>query len=333
MGKNTIPLKVLLERLDELVSKSLNLWELPSDVKFKLLNVSENFTYLLEASGGYKSVLRIHREDYHTEHAIECELMWMDALKMSSTVQTPDCYRGRNGRIIQITSTPRLPDPRFMVLFKFIEGEPPDEDGDLTLHFEELGEISAKMHTHAINWEKSDGLERLIWDLESVFGKQATWGDWRDAPNVDDEVKSVLERVEQSVRERLTAYGKSKGRYGLIHADMRLANLLIEDKNTRVIDFDDCGYGWFMYDFAAGISFMEDDPRIPDLKTAWLTGYQRFRKLDFADLQEIDTLIMLRRMALLAWIGSHIEAPEPQAMANSFATNTVDLGMKYLENS
>ena len=41
---------------------------------------------------------------------------------------------------------------------------------------------------------------------------------------------------------------------------------------------------------------------------------------------------MLRRMALLAWIGSHIEAPEPQELAPDFARVTAELGEEYLSN-
>jgi len=85
-----------------------------------------------------------------------------------------------------------------------------------------------------------------------------------------------------------------------------------------------------MYDFAAAVSFIEDDPRIPELKFAWLKGYRTVRALEHEDEAEIDTLIMLRRMALLAWIGSHSEAPEPQKYAPDFARNTAALGKAYL---
>ena len=85
-----------------------------------------------------------------------------------------------------------------------------------------------------------------------------------------------------------------------------------------------------MYDFAASISFIENDPRIPDLKKAWLKGYRAVRDLPAADENEIETLIMLRRMALLAWIGSHIDAPEAQALAPGFAASTARLGQLWL---
>ena len=47
---------------------------------------------------------------------------------------------------------------------------------------------------------------------------------------------------------------------------------------------------------------------------------------------EIDTFVMLRRMALLAWIGSHIEAPEPQELAPGFASTTARLGQIWMDS-
>jgi Ser/Thr protein kinase RdoA (MazF antagonist) len=331
MAESDMPLGELLEHLLGLANASLSFWGLPDDATARLINVSENATYLVEAPGGHKSILRVHRENYHTRRAIECELAWLDALSAESIVTTPGYYTGKNGSVIQEARADGLADPRFLVLFKFVEGEAPDESGDMSAGYENLGAIAAKCHLHAISWDKPEPFERLIWDVDAVFGASPTWGNWRDAPEVTEDVCDVLERVETTIRERLAAYGKSPERYNLIHADMRLANLLVDDNGTRLIDFDDCGYGWLMYDFAAAISFIEDDPRIPDCKAAWLKGYQSVRSLDPEDLVEIDTFVMLRRMALLAWIGSHIEAPEPQELAPGFAATTARLGKAWLE--
>jgi Ser/Thr protein kinase RdoA (MazF antagonist) len=182
-----------------------------------------------------------------------------------------------------------------------------------------------------LGWQKPNNFERLTWDVDAVFGEAPTWGDWRAAPEVDGTVKPALEQVEATIRSRLTTFGKAETRFNLIHADMRLANLLVEGDGTRLIDFDDCGWGWFLYDFAAAISFIEDDPRIPDLKAAWVRGYRSVRALSAEEEAEIDTFVMLRRMALLAWIGSHIEAPEPQEMAPGFAATTARLGQAWMD--
>ena len=316
--------------VERLVESSLCLWDLPQGAQAKLINLSENTTFLIEAAGGFKAILRVHRENYHSRRAIECELAWIDALANGKVIITPPYYLGKDGHAIQDGINTGGEKTQFMVLFHFLEGCAPKEDGDLRKGFAALGEIAAKCHLHAATWEKPAPFCRLVWDVENVFGPDATWGDWRDAPGVTQDIKLVLERVERRIRKRLEIYGKSKERYDLIHADMRLANLLIDNNTIRVIDFDDCGYGWFMYDFAAAISFIEDDPHIPACKAAWLQGYQKHRILSAQDIEEIDTLVMLRRMALLAWIGSHMDATEPQALAPHFAKNTALLAQTWL---
>lgn len=331
MSGSDMPLEDLLRHLDRLAQESLALWDVPEGATARLINVCENATYLVEAPGGYKSILRIHRENYHTHRAIECELAWLEALDAEGVVTTPGVYVGRNGDPIQQGRVDGLEAPRFMVLFHFVEGDAPDESGDMTAGFEELGEIAARCHDHVLRWKKPDDFQRLKWDADAVFGSNPTWGDWRDAPEVTPEVREVLEKVEQTVCARLDAFGKAPDRFNLIHADMRLANLLEDENGTRLIDFDDCGWGWFLYDFAAAISFIEDDPRIPDLKAAWVRGYRSVRDMSAEEEAEIDTFIMLRRMALLAWIGSHIEAPEPQELAPGFAATTARLGQAYMD--
>ncbi len=331
MATGDMPLDELLERLQHLANDALVLWDLPVGARARLINVSENATYLVEAPGGFKAVLRVHRENYHSRRAIECELEWITALGNDSDVTVPGHYLGKNADAIQVARTDGLDAPRFLVLFHFVEGHAPDETGDLVPGFEALGAIAARTHLHSIAWQRPDDFERLVWDVEQIFGANPTWGDWRDAPGVTPAIRPVLEAVEATIRSRLQSFGRGPDRYGLIHADMRLANLLIEGDRTRLIDFDDCGFSWFLYDFAAGISFIEDDPRVPELKAAWVRGYRTVRHLCDADEAEIDTFVMLRRMALLAWIGSHIEAPEPQALASGFAATTARLGQDWLE--
>ncbi|MFZ1469237.1 MAG: phosphotransferase [Paracoccaceae bacterium] len=330
MADHSLPLAEQLIYLERMANAALPLWPVPPGAVARLINVSENATYLVEADG-YRSVLRIHRPAYHSHRGIGQELAWSRALSDDGMVLTPPPIPGLDGALVQEGRVDGLPEPRLMVLFEFAPGRQPDENDDLVAPFEGLGAIAARTHIHSRSWQKPEPLERLTWDADAVFGPQANWGDWRDAPNVTPKIRAVLEQTEALICRRLLAFGKGQDRYGLIHADMRLANLLIEGETTRLIDFDDCGLGWFLYDFATGISFMEDHPAVPELRRAWVKGYRSVQPLSDADEAEIDTFIMLRRMALLAWIGSHIEAPEPQKMAPRFAAVTADLARGYLD--
>lgn len=227
----------LLTLLQALASQSLSLWSLPAGATCRLINISENATFLVEANDGYQSILRIHRPNYHSRLAIESELAWMNHLGTDGGVVTPATIPGVDGNAIQELGIECLPDKRFIVMFEFIEGVEPNQNINLAPSFEELGEIAAKTHIHSLNWNKPDNFERLIWNIDAVFGAEPTWGNWRNSPRLTASAKAVMQRLEDTITLRLNAFGTGSERYGLIHADMRLANLLIHNNSTRLIDF------------------------------------------------------------------------------------------------
>jgi Ser/Thr protein kinase RdoA (MazF antagonist) len=129
---------------------------------------------------------------------------------------------------------------------------------------------------------------------------------------------------------RLAAFGTGPDRFGLVHADLRLANLLVSDDAVHVIDFDDCGFGWFLYDLGSALSFIEDDPRAPALVDAWVEGYTRVRPLGRAEIAELPTFVMLRRLLLVAWIGSHADTDLARDMGAAFTAGSCTLAEQYL---
>ncbi|WP_411025937.1 phosphotransferase enzyme family protein, partial [Salmonella sp. s54833] len=86
------------------------------------------------------------------------------------------------------------------------------------------------------------------------------WGDWRDAPALSAADAAVIEEAERKVIERLTDYGMGPERFGLVHADLRMSNLMVHNGKITVIDFDDCGWSWYLADLGAVVSFVEDTP-------------------------------------------------------------------------
>jgi Ser/Thr protein kinase RdoA (MazF antagonist) len=57
--------------------RALAEYDLAPDSALSLLNLSENATYAVEDAGtGTRSILRVHRQNYHLAHEIESELDW-----------------------------------------------------------------------------------------------------------------------------------------------------------------------------------------------------------------------------------------------------------------
>jgi len=322
--------EILLAHLQRLVEQSLPLWDLPEGTTATLMNVSENATYRLDAPDGSKTVLRVHRENYHTLNGIQTELDWLHALQNDAGIITPQAIAGRNGNEIQEGIVDGLPVKRQMVLFEFIEGIEPSEDDDLIEPFRKLGEVGALLHHHAMGWQRPPYYERLIWDHEHVVGPNPNWGDWRDGPISDPAHIAQFERLEKGMVERLNRYGRGPERFGLAHADLRLANLLLVGDSTRVIDFDDCGDAWFLYDLATALTLIDNIAATPALVESWLEGYARHRQLDGDDLAAIASLVMMRRIAMTAWFGTHPNTTLAQDHRDPFPAETCEMAEAYL---
>jgi Ser/Thr protein kinase RdoA (MazF antagonist) len=310
--------------IDRLAEGALDRYGLDSGSTVRLINVSENWTYRIDdPATGRAFALRVHRPEYHTAAEIESELEWIDALRRDDVVETAHTVASRDGSRVTQLATAELGE-RNVVLFEWLSGETPEPEGkDLLSGFRTLGAVSARMHGHARRWRQPPSFRRFSWDYETTLGAAGHWGRWQDGLGMGSEELDVLGRLDQVLRRRLEAYGRSSARFGLAHADIRLANLLVDGSHVRVIDFDDCGFSWFLYDFATTVSFFEDHPQVPELKDAWVEGYRSAAPLEPEDEAELDTFVMLRRLLLVAWIGSHHE----------FATEAAELGAGFTERS
>lgn len=294
-----------------------------------LLCRSENATFLLEAAGK-RYALRLHRGNYHQRADIESELHWLDALRETGIV-VPQAVPDKEGQTVQ---TLQLDDgsERHVVLFDWIEGEMPTTDVDPRA-FQQLGHITARLHQHSKSWQKPTGFQRIIWDHQTMVSPQSHWGDWRDVPNLRQQDRPVVEEAIARVGSDLKIFGKDASRYGLIHADLRLTNLLLHKGETRVIDFDDCGMGWYLHDLAAAISFVEHHPRAAEWVDHWIKGYEQIAHISDEEMAMLPTLLIQRRIQLMAWAGSHAETEMAHSLGPQWADHSVRLCRRYLETS
>lgn len=294
----------------------------------RLLSLSENATYKLdEEETGRTAVLRVHRTGYHPPGAVASELAWMQALRADEGLLTPAVYRSTDGREVVEVEIDGL--TRQTVLFEWLPGTEPPEDR-LTERFELLGGICARMHRHSRAWRRPVGFVRFSWDFDSIVGQAPRWGRWQDGVGVGPAELGVLGRATDLMRRRLERFGQGPERFGLIHSDVRLANLLVAGDAIQVIDFDDCGFGWFLFDFATAVSFIEHEPRVPGLIEALVNGYRKVAPLPAEDEAEIPTFVLLRRLQLVAWVGSHPFADAALELGAEFTVGACDIAEHYL---
>ncbi len=314
-----------------MVEEGAQRWGLSPATRVELINLSENATFrLCDAASGRDLALRVHRLGYSSAAEIRCELAWIEALRREAVIETARPCAGSDGDFVQQLASPAGGPSRHAVAFEFLPGHAPDDPADMPRWFERLGELTARLHQHARGWGRPPAFRRKRWDLDGMVGVNAYWGPWRAAIGLDAGGAALLERALAHIERRLAQFGTGVERFGLVHADLRLANLLVDGERLRVLDFDDCGFSWFLYDFAAAVSFMEHEAAVVALLTAWLEGYSRVAPLPAAERREIPTFVALRRILLTAWLASHRELPLAQARAAPFTAGTLCVAESFL---
>ncbi|MGO8828718.1 MAG: phosphotransferase enzyme family protein [Steroidobacteraceae bacterium] len=314
-----------------MVAQGLARWGLPRATAISLLNLSENATFALgDPAAGRELILRVHRVGYSSAQEIQSELAWMSALRRDGVIDTARPLPGRNGEWVQTLESPSGRPSRYAVAFERLPGAEPNPGSDAVAWFERLGEVTARMHRHARAWTLPAGFCRKRWDLPAMVGPRGLWGPWRAAIGLNPAGAEVLERTLALIRRRIEAFGSGPERFGLVHADLRLANLLVDGEELRIIDFDDCGFSWFIYDFATAVSFIEHEPIVPQLLRAWCAGYRRTAPLSQEEMAEAPTFIVLRRILLTAWLASHGEVPFALKFGAAYTEGTVMLAQRLL---
>jgi Ser/Thr protein kinase RdoA (MazF antagonist) len=299
----------------------------------KLLSLTENATYLVPPVKPLQDplILRLNRPGYRTPDQINSEVAWIKALRADQVVTTPAIIPNQEGSDVYWFDG--VDGPQQAVAFEYVLGREPGQ-GDWVDCFGRLGRITAKLHRHARAWVAPAGFTRPVWRLNSMLGVESDYGHWSANQLISAPQQEVLAQAEAKVAAEVAAYGSGSERFGLIHFDLRLANLLVDGKRINVIDFDDCGHSWYLMDLACALSFNETDPRVPAMISSWLHGYSSVKPLTGHDLRIIPAFIMLRRLQLTAWMERRHDTELADHMRRTdYVGGTRALAQEYLDGT
>ena len=230
---------------------------------FHQYELTENWTYRIDEPEREPIVLRVYRPGGRPEVEVQSELAWMQALRADLGPIVPEVLATVDGDyVVEVHPAPVVPRC-FCVGFSLAPGEEPPEDA-LAPWFPRLGAITARFHGQARAWRPPSWFSRPTWNLETTFGEHPYWGHWHSSVP-DPEERAQLQRLRDTVHARLERFGTGQTRFGLVHADLRLANLIADGDDIQVIDFDDCGLSWYLYDLACALSFLEGRPDVDEL--------------------------------------------------------------------
>jgi Ser/Thr protein kinase RdoA (MazF antagonist) len=251
--------------------------------------------------------LRVHRLGYRSPGEIRSELAWMEALRAAG-VPTPPVRRGADGEALQLVTVPNLPEGRVVTALAWVNGTPLHAEASSDA-YALLGRTSAAIQQHGRGWQPPPWFCRPSWDFERLVGPRSLWGDYAELTALGDAERALMDRAAEAVRVELEAFGCAPDRFGLTHADLMPDNVLVENGTPYVIDFDDCGYGWYLYDLATLLAMLSGDPDRGRVRDAWVRGYRAVAPLPDEHLDVLEALVMARMLLGLGWMHSRRETP------------------------
>ena len=306
----------------------------------ELVKYRENAIFAVKHTDGARLALRIHRHGYHSDAALGSELLWMQALA-DDGIEVPEVVATRDGRTLLLASVDDVPEPRQIDLLHWLDGQSlgaleargalaPSERRAL---YSRVGALAARLHDHSSSWSPPPGFVRHTWFAEALLGEEPLWGRFWELASLSEEQAGLLQISRDRARQELNEYGVSPENSGLIHADLLADNVLVDGTAVRPIDFDDCGFGWHMFEIATILYFALDDPDFPALRQAVLEGYRSVRPLSARDEATLPLFLLVRGMSYLGWVHTRSETATARQQAPMLVARCCALCERYLESA
>jgi Ser/Thr protein kinase RdoA (MazF antagonist) len=311
-----------LYRLGHLARAALKQYPL-QPARLAPLKHEHNTTFRLWTADDQRYVLRVHRPGQHTAEAIHSELLWLTALHQDTQLDVPQPLPAKDGALLTIAEVDSVPEPRVCVLFPWLPGRFLDQQLAPT-HLERVGMFTAHLHEHAAQWTlptnflrgRVDVLTAEARRISRVNAQITSPAGLAHHPTDEDAERCLrlitgllspedgasVAGVIRRVRQVLAELGYAPDTFGLIHADLHQENYFFRRGQVRAIDFDDCGFGHYLFDLNVTIFDLQHLPQQAALRSALLAGYRRVRPLPAAHEAYLDAFFALRRLQLLMWV-------------------------------
>jgi Ser/Thr protein kinase RdoA (MazF antagonist) len=260
-----------------------------TDARLFFLSHSENVTFRIETSNSYsgktaKCLLRIHHpiaqqsdSIWQQHNVIDSELLWLSALHRDTDLIVAKPVQNKNGTFITSLAIDATP-PLNCTLMQWVDGCQISTQPTQNQAWQ-IGKLMAQLHQHSSLWELPLGFVRPKYDWEELQTSLMRL----HLVRISDADFAVLETTVKQIALVMTALGKTRSSWGMIHADLNENNYIFHEDEVRAIDFSRCGFGYYLYDIASTMLHL-----LPENRRPFVSGYQSVRLLpdDYENILE-----------------------------------------------
>jgi len=319
-----------IQRLKQLAFTALTAYDL---VPSRVVTIAhwDNTVFRID-SPTERYVLRISRTDSHkTPAMIQSEIQWLAILHHDLQLDVPQPIPTRNGLFVQECTHPMVPSPRICTLFRWLSGRVRAPSQYQIATMEQFGYLTGRLHHHAQHFIPPPNFVRpILFYADPVTPSFAQGIDHSQSFCSADDY-DLIRAAAARIQDDLRRYGQTTTQFGLVHGDLHPWNCVVHGERIGVIDFDDCGWGHYLYDIAAALLHFRDHPEYKALRAAFFRGYHRVRALSDADEQVLSLFYVIRRLVFISWTALRATEPQFRTTTESIIANAVPDLRTYLD--
>jgi len=263
------------------------------------VGASQNFVYRVNHLGTQR-IARVSTMRHRTSAEIKGELEWIEFLSKKGIPVCLPQSSASGAKYEEMTIDGRS---YLLAVFEEAAGRKAVR-GDLSVDFcRRVGELIGQMHAAAIE--------------ANAMGFKVYRGDWSTSRLLTQdmiETKAPIgDRFRNSVSkliQEISSIPATSSNYGILHGDVNMGNIHIQDGRIQIFDFDNAEYGYFLQDLAVMlydsiyskvVTHATPKTLTSTIKTLWdtlLTSYHRFNpKLSFS-AKELSDFFLLREAVI-----------------------------------
>ncbi len=288
-----------LRHIRHLAEVALGCYDLPG-VRLSFLRAGDTLLYRVITPDSDRFLLRLQEPARRSTDELRSELIWLLALRHEGGFTVPEPIPTKDGALFAEVTIDGVPGPRRAVVLRWVEGRQ-RADSLTPADAYRMGSCMARLHSFARGWSAPVEFARPCWDPERWIGAASPL--WARGMTVYTEAElAVFAAAARRIRREVRALGETPEAIGMIHADLAPSNVVFRAGEAHAIDFEECGWGYYLFDIAVALTALEDYcERGAGLWDAFLAGYQGSRPTLGANAAFIETFLALVSIKIVAW--------------------------------
>jgi Ser/Thr protein kinase RdoA (MazF antagonist) len=264
-----------------------------NDAKVSCINFEFNATFAVESDSGIKYALRININSTRTVENMQAEVQWVRHLNRTSGINTPTPIATLKDQYIVSGLHADSGQTLYGVMYSWLEGEEiGDEPTMEQLH--EVGRAIARLHQESTDFALTGDnalptFNDFFWSTEDFL--------FSEKSELSDQDRGLLEQARDEIM-RYTDELYQSSPVHIIHADFHGWNLMWDEGQLSIFDFDDCGFGVEAQDLAVALYYLDT----PEQDAALLNGYRSIKPLPTYSELAMKALQLQRRLLLLNYL-------------------------------